>query len=200
MVVCATPETVFVKLLGFGLLVLPFSALLASLGLGKGVNIHGCRSRSVYICLQKLLDRHSLLLQGVNARSLYSQMISEDLRTDLLDAHHVYRFPEVLHIIAKSLAIHSRLLLESLHACNHVSIANVRRREQPPQQLHVSQRVARIIPVIQSSPCIEPHFSLGETLSALFHEGNQVTVKLHVEICNVIPILPRSNLSDSEIG
>ena len=44
MAVCATPEAVTVELLGFELLVLPFSALLASVGLGKGVNIHGCRS------------------------------------------------------------------------------------------------------------------------------------------------------------
>ena len=73
---------------------------------------------------------------------------------DFLDAHHVYRFPEALHIIAKSLANHSQLLLESLHACNHVRIVNLRRRE-------VSQWVARIVLVIQSSPCIEPHFRLA---------------------------------------
>ena len=44
MAVCATPVTVTVKLLDFRFLVLPFSALLASLGLGKGFNIHGCRA------------------------------------------------------------------------------------------------------------------------------------------------------------
>ena len=55
--------------------------------------------------------------------------------------------------------------------------------------------------MIQSSPCIELHFSPGvtynfKTLSALFHERNQITMKLHVEICHVSPILPRSNLLD----
>ena len=65
MTVCTAPETVTVKLLGFRLLVLPFSALLASIGLGNGVDIHGCRPYSMYIRLQKLLDRQCLFLKGV---------------------------------------------------------------------------------------------------------------------------------------
>ena len=140
--------------------------------------------------LKELFDRQSLFLTRVNGRSLHSKVITEDLRTDLLDAHHVYRFPEFLHIIAKSLANHSQLLLESLHACNHVCTAYLRRREQPLQQLYVSQWVARIVLVIQSSPCIEHNF---ETLTALFRERDQNKMKLHVEICHVSPILPRSN-------
>ena len=43
-------------------------------------------------------------------------------------------------------------------------VANLRRREQPLQQLYLSQWVARMILVIQSSPCITPHFSLVQTL------------------------------------
>ena len=58
----------------------------------------GVAPRPMYIRLQKFLDRQSLFLKGVNGRSLYSQMISEDLRADLLDAHHVYRSPEFLHV------------------------------------------------------------------------------------------------------
>ena len=58
--------------------------------------------------------------------------------------------------------------------------------------------------MIQSSPSIELHFSLGvthnfETLSALLHERNQIAMKLHVEICHVSPILPRSNLLDDRL-
>ena len=74
----------------------------------------------MHVCLKELFDRQSRFLRGVNGRSLHSKVITEDLRTDLLDAHHVYRFPEVLPIIAKSLANHSQFVLESLHACNHV--------------------------------------------------------------------------------
>ena len=74
----------------------------------------------MHVCLKELFNRQPLFLTGVDGRSLHSKVITEDLRTDFLDAHHVYRFPEVLHIIAKSLANHSQLLLESLHACNHV--------------------------------------------------------------------------------
>ena len=94
MAVCATPETVTVKILGFGLLVLPLAAFLASLGcLGKGANIHGCRPWPMHVRLQKLLDRQSLCLGRVNGRSLHSKMITEDVLTDLLDAHHVFRIP-----------------------------------------------------------------------------------------------------------
>ena len=60
--------------------------------------------------------------------------ITEDLRTDLLDAHHLYRFPEVPHTIAKSLANHSHHLPESLHAGYLIRKVNLRRREQPLQK------------------------------------------------------------------
>ena len=38
-----------------------------------------------------------------------------------------------------------------------------------------------------------------ETLSALFPERNQITMKLHVEICHVSPTLPRSNSPDASL-
>ena len=157
----------------------------------------------MHICLKELGSLVSVS-QGVNGRSLHSKVITEDLRTDLLDAHHVYRFPEVLHIIAKSLANHSQLLLECLHACNNVRIANLRRREQPLQQLKISRWFTQIILVIESSPRIEPQSGFGvthnfENLSALFHQRHQITMKLHVEICHVSPTLPLSNLSDVKL-
>ena len=130
-----------------------------------------------------------------------------DLRTDLLHAHRVSWFPEVLHIIVKSLTNNSQLLLESLHACNHVWRANLWRREQLFQQLYVSQRITRIILVIQSLLGVKTHFGLGvahnlKAFSALFHEGNQVTMELHVEVCHVCAILSFAAtcwMSDSEI-
>ena len=197
----ATPETVAFELLSLASLVFLLAAFLASLGLGKGVDIHGRRSSPMHVRLHEHLDRQSLFLRGIYGRSLHSKVIMEDFRTDFLDAHHVYRFQDVLHIIAKSLANHLQLLLESFHACNHVRIINLRRREQHLQQLYISQWVERMVLVIQSSPCMEPHFSLGvahscEILNTLFHERNQINGKLHVEICHVSPLLPRSNLLD----
>ena len=58
--------------------------------------------------------------------------------------------------------------------------------------------------VMQSSPRIEPQSGFGithnfETLSALFHQTHQITMKLHVEICHVSPTLPVSNLSDVKL-
>ena len=110
-----------------------------------------------------------------------------------------------LHIIAKSLANHAQLLFESLQACNHVRITNLHRREQHLQNCIISQCVARVILEIQSSQCIELHFIFGvtdnfETLSELFHERNQTTMKLHVEIYHVGTILPLSNLLDVRLG
>ena len=40
-------------------------------------------------CLKELFDRQSLFLSGVNGRSLHSKVNTEDIRKDLLDAHHV---------------------------------------------------------------------------------------------------------------
>ena len=121
----------------------------------------------MYISLQKLLDRQSLFIRRVNGRSLYFMMISEDLRTDLLDAHHVYRSPE-MHVVAEPLTNNSQFLLESLHAYDHVSIASLRRCEQLFQQLYVSQRVTRIILVIQSPPSVKTHLVLVFAMSTQF--------------------------------
>ena len=79
------------------------------------------QGRSRVQSIDPRLQKNVFMPQGwVNGRSLRSKVITEDLRKDLLDAHHVYGFPEVLRIIAKPLANHSQLLLESLHACKHV--------------------------------------------------------------------------------
>ena len=48
----------------------------------------------MHVCFKELFDRQSLFLRGVNGRSLHSKVITEDLRADFLDAHHVFRFPE----------------------------------------------------------------------------------------------------------
>ena len=119
----ATPEAVAIELLWIATLVFSFAAFLGSLGLGKGINSHGRRSGPMHVGLQELLDRQSPLPRWIYGRGLHSKVISED-------AHHVYRSPEVPHIIAESLANHSQLLLESHYACNRICVCVWRQRRQ----------------------------------------------------------------------
>ena len=104
------------------------------------------------------------------------------------------------HFSSASLAL-LFLSVQSSNSSSWLDVLSASSSNEILAKLYVSQRVARIVLVIQSSP----YFSLGvthnyETLSALFHERNQITMKLNVEICHVSPILPRSNLLDVRLG
>ena len=94
------------------LLVFPLATFLASLGPWESRRHPWWSLLTRASMLERNFRSSVSVSQGVSGRSLHSKVITEDLRTDLLDAQHVHRFPEVLHIIAKSLANHAQLLLE----------------------------------------------------------------------------------------
>ena len=135
-------------------------------------------------------------------------MIFEDLRADLLDAHHVYRSPEILYVVAEPLTNNSQFLLESLHACDHVGIANLRRSEQLFQQLYVSQRVTIIILVTQSPPGVKKTH-LGLTVahnfkplvySSMRENESPWSCMLRFDMSTHFSFAAARSMSDSEIS
>ena len=105
-------------------------------------------------------------------------MISEDLRTDLLDALNVCRFPEILHIVAKPLANNSQLLLESLQT-------------RPDGQLALAQAI------FLASGCFPKGYEDHTNPSV---RSSLRETRSHVEVCHVYPILLCNNPLDVRLG
>ena len=96
MAILAAPDTMAMETSPSCLLCLLLCRL-ASLGSGRGVNIHRRSTNPMHVCLQET-SRSSASASQV----------------------HVYRFPDILRVIDKSFVDHSQLLLEFLQARHHV--------------------------------------------------------------------------------